>query len=282
MQQALTTVKLCTEDAALQHQVLVRVARMLENFSLESSPPENAVHYYRLIADMTNTPDPFAAIKKQSNDFALALEQTINEAIEQAHDPLLTALRFAIGANVLDNGSQKQLDIQSTLAECQQQQFAIDHYFPLRDKLVDSRRILFLADNCGEIVFDKLLIQQLLAMGLDVTVAVRGMSIINDATQEDAEYCGIDKICRVISNGADIPGTSLAQCTAEFRDFFVDADCILSKGMGNFECLSEVDAPIFFLFTVKCSTVLNYLKSLYSAAQLHIGSPVIFAPRCLT
>lgn len=278
MQQALNVTKLCTEDAHVQRQLLVEVGAMLGTFPEDSTPPENAVHYYRLIAESTKVADPFAEIKQQSNDFALSLENRISDTIEQASDPLLAALRFAIGANVLDNGAQKQLDIQATLAQCQQQQFAINHYSWLREKLATSRKVLVLADNCGEIVFDKLLVQQLLAMGLEVVVAVRGMPIINDATLEDATYCGMDKLCRVVANGSDLPGTSLEQCTAEFRDLFAAADCILSKGMGNFECLSESNAPIVFLFTVKCSTVLHHLQGLYSSAPLQVGSPVIVAP----
>lgn len=278
MQQALNVTKLCTEDPQLQRQLLVDVGAMLGTFPEDSTPPENAAHYYRLIAESTRVADPFAEIKKQSNDFALSLENKIRDIVEQAADPLLAALRFAIGANVLDNGAQKQLDIKATLAQCQQQQFAIDHYSWLRDKLATSRKVLLLADNCGEIVFDKLLVQQLLVMGLEVVVAVRGMPIINDATLEDAKYCGMDNLCRVVANGSDLPGTSLEQCTDEFRDLFAAADCILSKGMGNFECLSDINAPIVFLFTVKCSTVLHHLKGLYSNAPLQVGSPVIVAP----
>jgi len=96
--------------------------------------------------------------------------------------------------------------------------------------------------------------------GSEVILAVRGASIINDAVMEDAVTCGLTSICRVIDNGTGCPGTPLADCSAEFRGFFATADIILSKGMGNFETLSEVNAPVFFLFMVKCDRVSSYLR----------------------
>lgn len=136
-------------------------------------------------------------------------------------------------------------------------------------------RLLYLADNCGEIVFDKLLIEQLLALGCNLTLAVRRSPIINDATLEDARLCGLDALCPVIDNGADVPGTPLAACSPEFRRAFAQADGIISKGMGNFECLSEVQAPIFFLFIVKCTTVRNHLNHCFPGAGLAIGSSLL-------
>lgn len=279
MQQALTTVKLCTSEPESQRNVLVRAGEALREVKMENSPPVNLASLYELIADHTGISDAFAMIKKRENDFVLALEDTIKHTIAQAPDPLLAAIRFSIGGNVLDSGSQQQLDIDSTLAGCQSQQLTIDHYSLLLDKLSISNRVLYLTDNCGEIVFDKLVISQLLEMGLDVIVAVRGSAVINDATMEDAAYCGLDKLCSGISNGTGYPGTSVEHCSEEFRENFYKADCIFSKGMGNFECLSEVDAPIFFLLTVKCTTVLDYLKRLYTQSNLQIGSPVLFQTR---
>lgn len=275
MQQALNTVKLSTCDQHLQRQILVKVGGMLGSFPHRSAPPVNAAHYYRLIAAMTGNDDPYAAIKKQSNEYALSLESAAAEAIERAGDPLLSALQFAIGANVLDNGAQKQLDVEATLARCQQQPFAINHYPQLRKRLIPGKKVLLLADNCGEIVFDKLLVLQLSAIGCEVTVAVRGMPTINDATVADAAFCGMNAHCRVIDNGADIPGTSLAHCSPQFLEYFRGADWILSKGMGNFECLSQASAPVTFLFTVKCSTVLRHLQSAYPEASLEVGSAVV-------
>ncbi|WP_051305633.1 damage-control phosphatase ARMT1 family protein [Desulfogranum mediterraneum] len=281
MRQVLTTVKLCSQDPELQRRVLTRVGAMLEDFPAEASPPENAAAYYRLIAEMTGVADPFAEIKDQANRLALSMEPAMSAAVAQAADPLLAAIRFAIGANVLDNGAQRQLDLDTTLAECQQGGLAIDHYPQLEAALARRPRVLYLADNCGEIVFDKQVIRVLLERGCSLTLAVRASPVINDATLEDARFCGLEELCPVISNGADVPGTSLERCSAEFRQAFAGAELIISKGMGNFECLSEARAPIVFLFTVKCSSVLAHLRADHPQADLRIGSAVLLASETL-
>ncbi|MCK4815836.1 DUF89 family protein, partial [bacterium] len=110
--------------------------------------------------------------------------------------------------------------------------------------------ILYLADNAGEIVFDRLLIEQLPYE--KITVVVKGKPVINDATMDDAEFAGLTEIVEVFDNGSDAPGTILQDCSQTFRDRFEDADLVIAKGQGNYETLSEVDKDIFFLLKVKC------------------------------
>ncbi|MCI5191354.1 MAG: DUF89 family protein, partial [Candidatus Electrothrix sp. AS4_5] len=161
--------------------------------------------------------------------------------------------------------------VQLTLRE-ERMLAVVDHYSALREALsLHDRqnrmpRVLYLCDNCGEIVFDGLLIKQLNRLGCQVTAAVRESPIINDATLQDAQFCGLDTMCTVISNGTGCPGTPLASCSTEFKQCFQEADLIISKGMGNFESLSEVSAPIFFLFTVKCSRVADHLTKIQDFA----------------
>ena len=275
LRQALATVRQSTADISEQWRVTAEVGAMLARFDPSVPPPENAVHYYRYIANQTGVADPYASQKFESNAFALGLEAQVRAVIQAAADPLLAAILFAINANVLDYGAQYRLDRDAALASCQQLPLSIDHYQAFARQVGKRPSILYLADNCGEIVFDKLVVEQLLARGCKVTVAVRQSPIINDATLEDAMACGLNQLCPVIANGADIPGTPLSQCSASFRQAFAAADCIVSKGMGNFECLSEVEAPIFFLFIVKCTTVRNYLRQHFPGIELRIGSPIL-------
>jgi uncharacterized protein with ATP-grasp and redox domains len=278
LRQALATVRRSTADTECHWQLTSEVGAMLPGFDPLVSPPENAVHYYRLIARKTGVADPYAREKQESNAFALGLENRTRELIQKEADPLLAAVQFAINANVLDYGAQHLLDRDAALASCRQPP-VINHY-PAMQQLLDKKpNILYLADNCGEIVFDKLLIELLLARGCRVTLAVRHDPIINDATLDDAVSCGLDRVCPVISNGADVPGTALNSCSEAFRQQFVAADCIISKGMGNFECLSEVRAPLFFLFIVKCSTVLAHLQSRFPDSRLQIGSSILLQGR---
>jgi len=276
LRQSLATVRRSTVDPQLHWQLTAEVGAMLSSFDPQIPPPENAVHYYRLIARKTGVTDPYLAEKQESNTFALGLEARTRELIQREADPLLAAVQFAINANVLDYGAQYRLDREAALA-CWQQTLVVNHYPALQQHIAAQSNILYLADNCGEIVFDKLLIELLLARGCEVTLAVRQDPIINDATSEDAMACGLDRICQVITNGADVPGTPLAICSEEFRRHFTSADCIISKGMGNFECLSEVAAPIFFLFVVKCTTVLAHLTHQFPQAGLRIGSSVLLS-----
>lgn len=275
LRQALATVRQSTDDLAEQWRITAEVGSMLAGFDPRRPPPENAVHYYRFIAGQTGVADPYARQKRESNAFALAMEPQARSVIQAAADPLFAAILFAINANVLDYGAQYRLDRDAALASCQQQTLAVNHFQALVQQLDRCPDILYLADNCGEIVFDKLLVEQLLARGCRVTVAVRQAPIINDATLEDAVACGLDRLCPVITNGADVPGTPLAQCSASFRQAFDSAGCIISKGMGNFECLSDVTAPLFFLFIIKCTTVRNALRQRFAGLDLRIGSSIL-------
>jgi uncharacterized protein with ATP-grasp and redox domains len=274
LRQALATVRRSTDDPKQHWQLTAEVGALLGGFDPRIPPPENAVHYYRQIAQRTGVSDPYRTEKLESNAYALGLEARTRELIGKERDPLLASIQFAINANVLDDGAQYRLDREEALASCRQP-LVVNHYPVLRQRILEKTNILYLADNCGEIVFDKLLVERLLAEGCRVTVAVRHSPIINDATLEDAVGCGLDRLCPVISNGADVPGTPLSSCSEDFRRRFAEADCIISKGMGNFECLSEVRAPLFFLFIVKCTTVLNYLRCRFPENGLRIGSPVL-------
>ena len=130
-----------------------------------------------------------------------------------------------------------------------------------------------LADNAGEIVFDRLLIEQL---PIDrVTVAVRGYPVINDATLDDAETAGLTDIVDVISNGSDAPGTLLDDCSEAFRSRFEEADLIIAKGQGNYETLAQSPRPIFFLLRVKCPVVARDL-------DYPVGSMVVHPSTALT
>ncbi|MCF6186570.1 MAG: ARMT1-like domain-containing protein [Desulfobulbaceae bacterium] len=263
MRQALAAARLSTNDPKLHREVVDATGRMLAEIDLGSTPPENAVFLYRLIAKITGKADPFVDLKRQSNEFALSIRDQISDTIAGAADPLRTALRFAACGNIIDYAAQHSFDATKTMADCGSQPFVVDDYPRLLDKLEHSdqkkTKILYLADNCGELVFDGLLIRELQRLGCVVTLAVRGAPIINDATMEDVRSCGLNSLCRVIGNGTGCPGTPLGDCSDIFQQAFADADVIISKGMGNFETLSDVAAPLFFLFTVKCARVASYL-----------------------
>ena len=203
--------------------------------------------------------DPYLEEKKHSNDIALGLYDELKEKVRMSADPVDTALRLAIAGNIIDYGASYPFDFHATIDRVMSSHFAIDHSKQLREVIAKSKTILYLGDNSGEIVMDKLFIETL---GLrNVVFAVRGAPVINDVTMDDARYVGIDKITRVITNGFDAPSTILEYCSPEFRDVFEYADLVISKGQGNFEGLNDkTDKNIFFLLMAKCKVVAETLN----------------------
>ena len=270
VRQALSAARLSTRDPQIRRRVIDETGRMLSRVKLDNTPPENAVFLYRLIAEITGRQDPFKELKHKSNVFALSLYDSISSQVEAARDPLRAAIHFAACGNIIDYAAQHSFDAAESMAGCSSSSFLVDDYPALVEQArgITQAKVLYLADNCGEIVFDSIAIRELQKTGCDVTLAVRGAPIINDATMEDAVFCGLTSLCRVIDNGTGCPGTPLGECSAEFRRYFTGADIILSKGMGNFETLSDVDAPLFFLFTVKCNRVASYLNDLFAEQEL--------------
>ncbi len=260
MQQARSLGIRASNDPVVQRQLLDAAGQFISSVNTDLAPPENSGRLYPLLAKMLGTIDPFAQVKEESNALALALREEIRQQIEQADDPLRAAVRAAIGGNIIDYGALHSFDATETMRDCFTQEFVVDDYAALRQAVsTRGQKVLYLCDNCGEIVFDGLLIEQLQQLGCAVTAVVRAAPIINDATLADAHACGVDQLCPVISSGTSCPGTPLSQCSSKFLAHFHAADFIISKGMGNFESLSEEAALIFFLLTVKCTGVARHL-----------------------
>ena len=268
MQQALSTARLSSSDPELQRLVVNATGDLLASLDLSLSPPENAVAVYKQVAELTGVVDPFQQLKRESNSFALRLRDQVRARIGNAGNPLYMAVRYAIAGNIIDYGVQHEFDALDILSKCMEKDLCIDD-FELFNRAVNNSEglnILYLADNCGEIVFDGLLVEQLQQYGHTVTLVVRGDQILNDATMETAVDAGIDAICKVIPNGTSCPGTPLGACSDELQEAFVCADLIISKGQGNFETLSEVDGPVYFLLSVKCTVVARHITALRDIA----------------
>ncbi len=263
LKQALYTARLSTSSLQAQEEIMARAAGLLSKLDFSRTPPENATPLYELIAETSGCADPFADLKKKSNQLALDLRENIRDMIRQSDHPLLTAIQFSIAGNIIDYGAHHDFDILDTINTCLAKGLALNDYDALRRDLKTAETILYLGDNSGEIVFDGLVIEQL---DSEVLFAVREKPIINDVLLEDARTCGLDRQCKIISNGTGCPGTPLPRCSAEFREAFDRADLIISKGQGNFETLSEVRAPIYFLLSVKCPVVVRHILEITGRA----------------
>jgi uncharacterized protein with ATP-grasp and redox domains len=252
LSQALNTSRMFTSDEPKIHDILKSVCLLLPTLPFDATPPEMGKELYRLIAEKTGIEDPFKAVKDLCTQQALGLYPELKRQIRASNDPLKTAVRVSIAGNVIDFGTTRRFDIEKDLETVLIQEFAIDHYPQFLRALDNVEEVLFIGDNAGETVFDRLLIEEL---GKPVTYIVRERPILNDATVQDAVAAGIDKVARIFSSGSDAPGNILSLCSEEFLEIYRSAGMIISKGQGNYEGLSEEKRPIFFLLKAKCQVI---------------------------
>lgn len=265
LQQALRVARLHGCDENLQLTVVNEVAKLLPKMDFGVTPPENSIKVYETISQMMGCKDLYYSQKKQANREALALLPRLREEIRRSQQPLETALRLAIGGNIIDYGTSTSFSLETAFERCRTMPPVIDHLpFLIQqvEALHEGSEVLYLVDNCGEIVYDSLVMERLAYKGLRVTVAVKESPIINDALYDDAVEVGLDTFCTIISNGTTCPGTPLSRCSSQFLNIFNKADLIIAKGQGNFETLSMVDRDLFFLLTVKCPVVGQHLAEL--------------------
>jgi len=255
VRQALEAVRFVTDDPALHERVLREVLAMVAKLDLRQSPPVVAQEIHRRLRELTHQADPYRGVKDRFNRLGLRLLPELLATMAGAADPLRMATRLAIAGNVIDlgvNGRLTGAEVRSAMDHALVEPFCGD-MGTFREAISTARRILYLADNAGEICFDRLLIERLPTE--KVTLAVRGGPVINDATLEDARAAGLHEIVEVVGNGSDAPGTILGDCSPPFRRRYERADLIIAKGQGNFETLSEEPKNIFFLFKVKCAVI---------------------------
>ena len=260
VRQALDSARLVTDDETVHEQVLREVLREAGEMDFHNSPPVMGQHMHRLIRRLVADDDPYRNIKDHFNRLALALYPELKKRLEGSRDPLETAVRLAIAGNIIDFGSNCDLTdsrveeaIESSLVAPLSKSAVED----LRESAGRATSILYLGDNAGEIVFDRLLIEQLPRQ--KVTYVVRGSPVINDATMSDALATGMTDLVEVIDNGSDAPGTILETCSVAFRRRFQSADLVIAKGQGNYETLSEADKSIFYLLKVKCPVIARHI-----------------------
>ncbi|MEW6219074.1 MAG: ARMT1-like domain-containing protein [Thermodesulfobacteriota bacterium] len=255
---------------------MAAVEAWLAQVQPQLSPPENAASLYRLLAAILHDPDPFRTMKKAANRLALDLLPRLQRMMPVQGDRLAAAVRLAIAGNVIDCGAPHSLKLDRVLASCLARPLAVDHLERLRHGLTTADRVLFLGDNAGEVAFDRLLLEELPAPS---TYVVRSVPVINDALKEDALACGLHRRAALTTSGCDCPGTVLARCRPAFRQIFAQAPLVISKGQGNFETLSDVPAPVVFLFTVKCPVVAEHLGQLTGLAPEEGDMVVLAHPR---
>ena len=231
---------------------------LFNNRKSDFSIPMISRELHVLLKQYSKNSDPYKEIKKQSNDLVLGMYADLKNIVFQSRNYFDTALRLAIAGNIIDYGIGNHFDLPGTIDKVLNSEFAIDDSLELKQAISEAKTVLYLGDNCGEMVFDKLFIETI--MHPNLIYAVRGAPVINDATLDDARYVGMDNVADLISNGYDAPSTILERCSDEFMEVFDRADVIISKGQGNLEgLLGKTDKEVYFLLMVKCEVIADAL-----------------------
>ena len=231
---------------------------LIANTEENDCAPSLSVDIQKLYSSFWNCPmEDFTKIKKEFNQLMLNMEASIEDKIRKANDPLEKALLYARIGNYIDFAALSNVD-QSTVITLldEKSSEALDEkeYKNFLHDLSSARKLVYLTDNCGEVVLDKLAVRILKEQypDLDITVIVRGYPVVNDATMEDAEEIGLTDLVKVIGNGSNVGGTWIPGINSESRELLYNADLIIAKGQGNFETLNDCGLNIYYLFLCKC------------------------------
>ena len=258
--QALEAARFVSQDPEIHERVLERTMRIQLEEGLKAASPYLGTLVHRAVREITNNPDPYYEKKKFFNRSALERWDVFQRWIRESADPFETTVRLAIAGNSIDFAMESITeDRGNAMIAAATSQPLHGSIEKLRDAFHRAKSILYLTDNAGEIVYDRLLIEALVSdqFKKDVVVVTRGAPIINDALLEDAHEVGLDAVAPVISNGGDGLGVIFDMTSDEFKERFLAADLVVAKGLANFETLWEGDPrfkakEIAFLFKVKC------------------------------
>lgn len=257
VRQAIDSARRVTSDPAVHEQLLREILSVASQMTFHQPPPAMGQLIHRRLRELSGQTHPYRLAKQQANEFALRLYPGLKEQVVRSDNSFAVAAKLAIAGNVIDLGVKSDLtddEIRTAISSAIESQLDGDVVDNLQQAVAEATDILYLADNAGEIVFDRLLIEQMPSE--KVTFVVKGSPIINDATREDAESAGLTNLVKVIDNGADAPGTILDRCSLPFRQRFAAADLVIAKGQGNYETLNECrHRNLCFLLKVKCVVI---------------------------
>lgn len=252
MQQTLRAGRLATKDEAKIKQLLDETGDLIKRIPMDKTPAEVGEVIYAKVREVTGINDPYKEIKASSIAEAKVMVPTLKSILERSENRLLTAIRMAIAGNIIDFGMSKKFNLTEDVYHILGQDFAFFDFMEFQKELQKAETILYIGDNAGESVFDRILIEE---MGKKTFYAVREVPVINDVVIEDAIASDLGDVAEIISSGSHAPGTILSTCSPEFNQLFKKADLIISKGQGNYEGLSDEKRSIFFMLKAKCPVI---------------------------
>lgn len=244
----------------------VMVGDYLSKCDMTKTNPQVMGEIWSMLMKKLNMDNPYGEIKEYYNKLLMDMIPELRKMIKESSKPLDTALKLSITGNLIDFGAKHEFNgdiLRDMLMKIDTTVLAIDDSLEMLEKIKNARTLLYLGDNCGEIVLDKLFIEEIKKANKDILVyyGVRGKSIVNDVTIEDAEKVSMKEIARVISNGDGSMGTVLNKTSPEFRQIFSKTDIVIAKGQGNYESLfGEERDNMFFMFMAKCQLMAEPLN----------------------
>ncbi len=264
VRQAFSALEIAEASEKQSTEVLRELFKRLADIDLDDTPAANSNEVYKIVARVTGIKDPYKDVKRKYNTAALKLYPKLEEIVGEADDGLHAAAKIAVAGNVIDYGIHiiegRKVDLDSVIEEVKNIPLTIDDFAHFVKDLKKTDKILYVADNSGEIVFDRVFISELAGMGKKVVLAVKSGPILNDATIEDAREAGLDNIAQTIETGCDCIGLDFGTCSEEFLKEFENSGIIISKGQGNIESLDDVKGKkIYFLLKAKCEKMAREL-----------------------
>ena len=250
--QALRVGKLASEDKAKTRKLVNEIGKDLETLDFELPPCQHSQKLYKRVGEITGNGDPYKQIKAENIKAALEIFPTLKRIYDTSKDKLDSAIRIAIAGNIIDFALEASFDLKRDFERVINQDFAIYDFEEFKKAASKAKTLLYIADNAGETVFDRILIKHL---NKKTYYAVKSAPVLNDATKADTIESGLSDLCEIIESGSEAPGTILSLCKKEFLQLFEDVDMVISKGQGNYVGLSNSNRQIFFLLKAKCSVV---------------------------
>ena len=258
--QVLNTVRRVTDNEDTQRYVLMETMKVVQHADFSRAAAEISYHALIRACNLLGCLDPYRDAKVQYDDLVLKSIDDLRRMIDAGDDPLHTAARLAVAGNIIDMGILgESFDLREIVQHALERDLAIDHFATLKRELDNAASVLYILDNAGEVVFDRLLIERLIAGGKQVCCVVRKSPILNDVTRIEAEEVGLAGMCEIIDTGCDVFGVPMDLVSDAFRARFQVADVVISKGQANYETLEETDRQVFFILMAKCERVAERL-----------------------
>ncbi len=265
--QCINTLNVCRVSDTVKKKTIKALLKRLKDVDFSLPPAHNSDLAYMVCKEITNIADPYYKLKRKYNSLALKIYPNLKKLVGNSPDPLYAAAKVSVEGNIIDLGINinrgKELDFKQILTDIGKMPLAINDFDKFKIDLANASSILYIGDNAGEIVFDRVFLKELIKEHKNIVFSVKSGPIINDATREDAEEAGINNLVKVIETGSDRSGVNFGHASNEFLKEFAKADLVISKGQANFESLDTVDKNTYFILKAKCEQIARRLNVNY-------------------